>query len=288
MIYLVLSIICSSLIFLIFRAFKSYQVATFSAIVINYLVAGLCGFAFMYDQIKPAEILSSNWILYSAFLGIVFISLFNLMAVTSQKMGASVASIANKMALVVPVVFAIYYYDERINVLKILAVLLALAGVFLSTQKNKIKDKKFSWSYFLLTFLLFIGSGFIDTLLNYMEFEILQTNLDSALFASFTFITAFIIGAIVLLFKRAERSFTPNTIAGGIILGIVNYGSIYFILNALSHSGLEGSVLFPINNMAVVLFTTIASALLFKEKFSTRNKIGVLLALLSILIISFA
>ena len=115
MIYLFLSIICSSAIFIIFKYFEKFKVTTFTAIVINYLFACITGFLAVKEGISIDRIISSPWFFNSVFLGIVFISLFNLMALTAQKLGPSVASIANKMALVIPVTFAIFYFQDSVN-----------------------------------------------------------------------------------------------------------------------------------------------------------------------------
>ncbi len=210
------------------------------------------------------------------------------MALTAQKFGASVASIANKMALVIPVFVAIWLYDEQLSLLRALGIVLALFGVYFSTIKEKNESNKHQFKLLLIPLILFIGSGFIDTFLNYAEVRVLNGPKDSSLFASFTFLSAFSIGLIALLFRADRKAINAKTLLGGLVLGIINYGSIYFLLRAISVSNLESSVLFPINNMAVVLFTTGLSALLFKEQFSVKNKLGVFLAILSICLLAFA
>src|SRR5690606_38570982 len=104
MIFLILSIISSSLIFLIFSWFKKYKLHTFPAIVINYLTAGVFGFLFIPSDFNLMEIVNQPWIPFALIIGFSFISIFTLMAVTTQKLGASVASVSNKMAVVIPVV----------------------------------------------------------------------------------------------------------------------------------------------------------------------------------------
>ncbi len=288
MIFLLLSIVCSSLIFLIFRSFSQFRVNTFTAIVVNYFVAGLFGILVNGEALSFNRMFSSDWSINGLVLGVVFISLFNIMAITAQKFGASVASIANKMALIIPVGFAIVVYRDAINLLKAIGIIMALVGVYLATVKPSQEKKQFDIKLFIIPIILFVGSGFIDTFLKYTQEYALSTDQDSKLFTSLTFLTAFTIGIIVMLIDKSKRSFKAPSIIGGAILGIVNYGSIYFLIKTFNVSNLESSVIFPINNMGVVIFTTFLSLLIFKESFSVKNKVGVALSIIAIALISFA
>ena len=290
MIYLILSILCSSAIFIIFKGFERFQVNTFTAIVINYLVAGFTGFLLVEDAVSVQRVVDSSWLYNALFLGVVFISLFNIMAITAQKFGASVASVANKMALIVPVVFAVVHYGDSLSWLKSTGIVLALFGVYFSTLKSKTtKGKKIDWKLLLIPLLLFLGSGFIDTFLKYnQEIHLLGKPIEAKLFASITFFTAGAIGVFVLLVDKSKRRFNTNTIFGGLLLGIINFGSIYFLIQTFDHSNLQSSVVFPINNMGVVILTAVTSLIVFREKFSILNKVGVLISLIAIALISFS
>ena len=288
MIYLFLSIVCSTLIFIIFRSFEIFKVNRFTAIVINYFVAGATGIIVNGNSINIEKMLFSEWSVNGLILGVVFITLFNIMAYTAQKLGASVASIANKMALIIPVAFAILVYGDTLTLLKGIGIILALVGVFFATMKQKDTKKTFNLKLFAIPIILFFGSGFIDTFLKYTQEYLLKSDEDSKLFASLIFLTAFSIGSLIMLIDKSKRSFKAPSILGGLVLGIVNFGSISFLIQALEKSNLESSVVFPINNMGVVICTTILSFLIFKEQFSTKNKIGIALSVLAIAIITLA
>lgn len=289
MIYLFLSILCSAAIFIIFKLFEKYKVNTFTAIVVNYCIAGITGFVSIGEIPSVEKVSSAPWLINSLILGVVFISLFNIMAITAQKLGPAVASIANKMALIVPVVFAIFYYNDTVNAVKVIGIGLALVGVYLSTHKTKVDGKKIDKRLLAIPLVLFLGSGFIDTFLKYNQDAYLNNSvLDAKLFPAITFLTAFSIGIIFMVIDKSKRDFSVNTIIGGVVLGVINYGSIFFLIQIFNHSTLESSVVFPINNMGVVLATAIASLLLFKEQFSTKNKIGVLVSIVALLLITLS
>ncbi|MFB1023125.1 MAG: EamA family transporter [Vicingaceae bacterium] len=289
MIYLILSILCSAAIFIIFKSFEKFKVNTFTAIVVNYFIAGITGFAALGESPSFEKVTTAPWLVNSLILGVVFILLFNIMAVTAQKLGASVASIANKMALIIPVVFAVFYYNDAVNSAKIVGVLLALVGVYLSTHKEKVNGKKFDKRLLAIPLVLFLGSGFIDTFLKYNQEVYLNASMfDAKLFPAMTFLTAFIIGIVGMALDKSKRDFSRNTLIGGVILGVINYGSIFFLIQIFNQTDLESSVVFPINNMGVVLTTAAASLILFKEQFSFKNKLGILVSIAALLLIIFS
>lgn len=289
MIYLILSILCSSAIFIIFKYFEKLKINTFGAIVINYFIASITGLITLGGVPSTVSIVEKPWLWNSLFLGVIFILLFNVMALTAQKLGPSVASIANKMALIIPVVFAIFYYGDEVNFLKIVGVILALIGVFLSTFKPRVKGKVVDKSVILIPVFLFLGSGFIDTFLKFNQEAYLNSNpQDAKLFPVFIFLTAFLIGIIIMLSSKEKRILNARTILGGLILGMINYGSIYFLIQIFNNTDLESSVVFPINNMGVVLATAIASLLIFKEAFTTKNKLGIGISILALILIIFS
>jgi len=289
MIYLFLSIVCSAAIFIVFKAFQKFKVNTFSAIVINYFIAVVTGLMSI-DNFPPlSDLLGFDWLKNSIILGFFFISLFYIMALTSQKLGPSVASIANKMALVVPVIFAVFFYQDSMSVLKAIGIILALLGVYLSIVKPKTLENKFNLKLLFIPLILFLGSGFIDTFIKYNQEVHLQGEASFAkIFTLFIFLTAFVLGLIVLLIDPRKRSFSKATILGGSLLGVINFGSIYFLILTFNHSSLQSSVIFPINNMGVVLLASAGSALLFKERFSVINKWGIAISLVAILLISLS
>lgn len=286
MIWLGLSIATSSLLYVIFKYFGIFKVNTLHAIVVNYLVASITGFIAYQGTIKISEITDANWIWYSVLLGALFIFIFNVMALTSQKNGVSVAAVASKMSLVIPVVFGIWLYEESLGWLKIVGVILALASVYLVSVKAK-DGLPLAKGYFILPLLLFLGSGTIDTVIKYAE-KIHVPNGDEPLFSAVCFTLAFGIGILVLIYEAFNGRFLKwKSVVAGVLLGVPNYFSIYFIIKALK-TDMESSVVFPINHVGTVLFAALLGFLIFKERLLPQNYWGILLAVVAIVCIAFA
>ena len=285
MIHLALSVLFSSLIFVIFKLFSTYKVETIYAIIANYMVACLVGILSYKETIIITDIPKKPWFFGGIALGMLFILVFNLMAKTSQKLGVSATSVATKMSLVIPVLFGVFIYKEYLGPIKILGILSALVAVYFSSSKENstVVRKK----ALLLPLLVFIGSGLIDSSLKYLENTYVPQN-ELPLFSSLIFASAATIGVIFILVTAVKKPLKINfrNILGGIILGVPNYFSVHFLLIALKNENLNSASIFTINNVAIVMFSTFLGIVLFKERLSLKNWCGIALAVVSIILVA--
>jgi drug/metabolite transporter (DMT)-like permease len=287
LIYLLLSIAASTIILILFKLFDRYNVNTQQAIIVNYLAACVSGLLTYNAPIHINDIVSSKWFVGALLLGFLFISIFNVMALTAQRNGLSVASVAAKMSVIIPVVFGLYVYNESMGTQKIIGIFLALVAVYLTSIKSKSTIN--SSKGLLLPVVLFLGSGIIDTSIKYLETTYVAKN-GIPIFSATIFFFAGIIGLFVLITKsfRKTYKFDLKSIYGGVILGIVNYGSIFFLLKALQYEGTESSTIFTINNVAIVMLSTLTGLMLFREKLYPKNWIGIITAIISIILVTLS
>ncbi len=282
---LVLSVLCSSLIFVIFKLFSIYNVETLYAIITNYMVAFIVGILFYQGEVKLHIITEKPWFWGTFALGLLFIIVFNLMALTSQKLGVSVASVATKMSLVLPVLFGVFMYQEELEPFKIVGIILALIAVYFTSIKAQSASVK--TTAIVLPIFVFLGSGAIDISLGYFQKRFI-TPFELPLFSAIVFASAASIGLILILIKSIKKSLKINlrNVAGGIVLGVPNYFSIYFLLRALDSDALNSSTVFTVNNVAIVMFSTLLGILIFKEQISAKNWGGIALAIISIILVA--
>ncbi|CAM1343280.1 EamA family transporter [Tenacibaculum amylolyticum] len=287
MIYLVLSILVASLLFVIFKLFDVFKVNTLQAIVINYAIALSFGFINSEVSLSVAEIPNQPWFIGAFILGFLFITVFNVMGLTAQKNGLSVASVAGKMSVVIPIIVGIIAYNEGIGFIKVIGIILALVAVYLSSAKSDTSPVKFK--NLLLPLLLFLGSGCIDAGLKFVETNYVSKEA-VPMFLATIFGCAFILGGFFVIFQviKGNFKFQLKNLIAGIVLGIPNYYSMEFLIKALQTEGLESSTLFTINNVSVVILTTVFGLFFFKEKLIKKNWIGIGLAIVSILLVASA
>ncbi len=286
MIALALSILSSTTIFVVFKLFSKFKINTLHAIVVNYLVATFCGIILQPNEIDLGETLQYSWFPFALVLGVLFITVFNLMGITAQRSGLSVVSVAAKMSVVIPILFGLIYYNESLGILKIIGILVALVAVYLASIKTK-DGLKIKASNFIFPLMVFLGTGIIDTTVKYLEGEYVGKD-DIPIFSATIYAMAGLIGIVILTIQgfQGKFQFQFKNILGGIALGIPNFFSIYFLVQALRSGIFESSGIFTINNVSIVMISSLLGILLFKEKILVKNWIGIVLAILGILLIT--
>lgn len=284
MIDLLLSIGCSSLIFVIFKLYKTYNVETFYAIIINYITACTVGLLLQGQWVGFSELPAKPWFLTALALGVLFIIVFNLMAKTSQDLGVSVASVATKMSLAIPVLVGVWLYQEHLGAFKIMGILLALLAVYFASVK---KATRWQRKALLLPALVFLGSGIIDVAIKYVQ-NFLVDSSEFPLFSSGVFGAAALSGLLAIGIREPGRfiRYGAKNIIAGIALGVPNFFSIYFLLRALNTPQLASATVFTLNNTGIVMCTTLLGIVLFQEKLSRTNWGGILLAIVSIILVA--
>lgn len=286
MLYLIGSIILSSWLILSFKLVERFGINTFQAIVFNYITCVITGSIVNGDTPFKESLIHENWFPWAMLMGSMFISLFNLIGYTAQRSGISVASVAYKLSLVIPFVLSIFLYQEKVTFLRILGLVLCIPAIYLVNRRKQ--NSKAGFGLALLPIILFIGSGLLDSLIKYTEQRFLDgNNNDEFLITAFGAAAA--IGFITLLWQliAGKTYLSWKAVLAGIAIGIPNYFSIWCLVNVLKKFEGNSSAIIPVNNMAIVAFSTVVAALLFKEKLSRSNWLGIIVSLGAIALIAF-
>ncbi len=292
MLTLLACVILNSLIGVIFKFYEKYSIDNFQAIVTNYFVCVLTAAAVFRGNPIPSPITEQVWFGYSVILGVLFILVFNIMALAVQKSGVMMATIFQKMSLIAPAVIAIFFYNENSGLLKWIGILMAISSITLLSYNGKPtinqNERNHSGNYLLFPLLTFFGSCLIDSSIFLIEKQGFVKNGDIGFVASL-FLFAALSGFIFLLYNvlLGKTKIQFKNILAGICLGIPNFFSIYLLFLALQQ-GIEGSVVFPVNNAGVLLLASLFGIFLFKEKIHFYKIAGFILALLSIFMITFS
>lgn len=264
-----------------------------TVIIINYLVASVLGFIISGN--KAISIFNGEiaWMPLAVVIGILFILMFFIIGKSSQTAGISVTTVASKLSVVIPIVFSLVSDSgDNLNLMKFIGIALALVAVFLTIyRKKELTSNKYLHIY---PILLFFGMGIVDSLVKYAQMRFISDN-ELSIFTAFLFFIAFLTGILYLIFKplKNDRHFSHVTIKWGILLGLSNFGSIYFFIQALNFksangAGIDSSVVFGVNNTAIVVLSVIAGYLIFNERLIKINYAGIALALVAIILFAYA
>ncbi len=285
MLYLFFSILSSTAVVVIFKFIERHRVNTFNAIIINYVAALCLGFGLNRTG-TLSDITFETWLGPAIVIGILFVVMFYVIGLTAQKVGVTVSSVAGKMSVVIPVIFSIAYYSEPLGPVKVAGLVLALLALVFSSIRHK--SVKIPPRYALLPFILFIGSGIVDSMVKYTQEEhIDDTNI--FLFSAVLFTCSAFSGLVARgLTKTPFRTLLKGkTLLLGTLLGISNWGTLFFFVNALNHSPFDSSVVFALNNIGIVALTAFSAIIIFREKLTKLNWLGIILSFIAIYILAF-
>lgn len=280
--YTLWCIFFTSLLGLIFKLSERFGARALFFIPFNYLICFFLGFAYSGNSfVREASI---KWIPYTILIGGLFIIGFNLFGKTIRNFGISTATLFQKMSVVLTVFVAILFGDH-LNWVQFIGILIGIIAMFLILKINLLHFQFRLDGTGILFISLFLASCIeisfilIDKHFNF-ESEL------KIIFQSYIFLVAGILGFVNFAIKQNDFKILKADIIFGLLLGIPNFFSIYFLMMALDHE-VNGSLFFPILNCSVISITLILGNLLFKERFSYRQLSGLILSMISIFMIFY-
>ncbi|MFO8129276.1 MAG: EamA family transporter [Bacteroidales bacterium] len=281
---LILAILFSTLTFVAFKLFIKYGIDNVQAISTNYLIAFLIGMLVVKEPMQAGRIIQAEWFWFALLLGLFFILVYYLFAMSSQKAGIALTSVASKMSVAIPVTLGFILYHEHMNLPKGMGILCALVALYLTLKRpGKVRVEQ---KYILFPLLLFAGNGTVDSMLKYAQHHLIGDQ--DIEFLSIVFLSAFVLGIAYVLLKK--KNSTPGikikNIFAGMILGMLNFGSTYYMIHSLVH--FESSLVFPVVNTGIVGLSALLGFLAFRERLDPVNWSGIALAIIAILLFAYA
>ncbi len=289
MLYLFLSILGSVLVGVLFKYSKTLNTNIFFMVLFNYvLTTALCYFFFKVDLSSFSKDFP-YWT--TVLLGFLLPSIFLAQYYSIVHAGIIRTDVAQRMSLFIPVLAAIFIFNENISLGKYAALILGLSSVYLilskpAQSKFTINSKESS----LYPIIVFIGFGIIDILFKQLA---LYSNIPytSSLFFVFGFallVTLFYYLIMLLIGKKKVFFFSKISLAFGILLGILNFINILFYMKAHQFFSSSPTTVFAGMNFGVIILGTLIGYFIFKENLSRKNILGILLAIIAISLILLA
>ena len=287
MIYLILSILFSTAIFVVMRLFSKVGIDNHQALSWNYATATAVGFLISALHGPLTSPVSEPWFPLSLWTGFWFILTYVLMMVSSQRSGVTVTSLSSKLSVVIPTLFGVLFLKERLGWLSATGIALALVALVLvvgGRDTNEAKAGKPSLLIRLLPLCIFCCTGIGDVLMKITETANLSD--DTTPMIAFIYSVSFLFSLPLAGYgqvKGKSRWQWKNAL-GGIVLGVVNFFSTYFVYRAMRV--FDNVVLFPVYNIGVVCLTALAGLALFKERLTWKNYLGLAIAIAAVILIT--
>ncbi len=283
MIFVLLSVLCSVLVSVLLKLARRLEVDVGQAIAWNYLVTS----ALTAWLLRPGwSTLRGPGVPWPALvaLGILLPTIFLALAAAVRHAGIVRSDAAQRLSLLLSLLAAFVLFGEQLTTIKVVGIalgLLALLGMIWRSGNAVSTTGVSGWLY---PVLVFVGFGVIDIL--FKRVALAGIPLGDSLQAMFAL--ALLVAFAMQLWRRLRQRvrFTARSALAGVALGAANFGNILFYLRGHRALPAHPALVFASMNIGVVALGALVGLLLFRERLSRLNLIGVALAVVAIGVIA--
>ncbi|HCP77822.1 MAG: hypothetical protein CML16_10005 [Pusillimonas sp.] len=280
MLVLLLSISCSVAVSVLLKLARAWRLDLVQAISLNYAVATALTLCLLQPQPQTLLADTETWPVLAA-LGLLLPLVFLMMAMAVRHAGIVLSDAAQRLSLLVPLLAAFLLFNETLTSQKIIGMTLAFVALtcllIKTTGHNPTQARSLLTPITLLG--VWLGYGAIDILFK-------QLARTGASFAT-GLLGAFILagGIMFLILLAQKRRWAARNAWAGLLLGLLNFGNIYFYIRAHQLLPNNPSLVFASMNIGVITAGTLIGAVIFREPLGKINVAGLVLAIAAMLVL---
>ena len=218
-------------------------------------------------------------LLVGSLTGLSFIISMLVMTSALEKAPVGVVLTSFRLAILIPIVFGIFFWGEAANSLQYLGIALALLSLVLMTWQPSEAHAKSVVHPLLLMLAIFILQGISHCCLRSVHYAGLNDQRMHVL--CITALSAGLIGTLFSLIRGIRP--TARDLGMGIGIGLFNLVALGATLTALSL--FPGTLFFPLNGSAVVILDNLCARFIWREVQNRAALIGVALGVVSMLLL---
>lgn len=244
----------------------------------NYFFAAILSFLILRGGIG---IPSTGTMALGAVTGIIYVLGFLLLMAGIARGPLAVPVTVMRLSVAVPVVVAIFFWNEVPGPLQWVGLLAGAAAIVLFGLGIRAQgsDKHAGSGFWILMLAMFAVMGTGDVLLK--AFGEVSPDSERLVFTFLLFVSAALFTWLMILIRRV--TFKRSTFLLGMLLGVPNLFSTVFTLLALR--GVPASIAFPFINLTVIFGSTILALIAWKEKLGPIATAGLVLAALALVLL---
>ena len=280
LLYLILCILCSSMLAIGMRLSEGRIQSKMSMIAVNYvacLVVGVCYTGF--GGLIPTGEGVAPMLGMGAFNGVFYMFGLVLNQYNIPRNGVVLTSVFSKMGgLLIPLVISILVFREDPTMLQVVGFIVSMVSIVLICQSGeKETAKKLSIGGLAILFLSDGCAGIMAKVFQEMGNPMLADH-----FLFMTFGVALILCVIVILVKGERVG--KNEILFGLLIGIPNFMQAKFQLMAMET--IPAVIVYPMKSVGTIVVITLAGVLMFREKLSRKQMAALAAILVSLVLLN--
>lgn len=216
------------------------------------------------------------------------IFLYNLGGIYAARTGpyALLSCIRSSGNVVVPLLFSVCWWNDRINTMQLAGIVLMVVALFVINIHGD-REQILHKSYFFWVFLLFVSNGVVGVLNDSQQRVMMQTQRSEMMIV--TYISSSAISVIYLLIVSGKGFGTAFTMLRPTWLWAVGSGvtaalGVHLLMMLLGQ--VTASILYAIQNGMILVLSVLLSVIMFHEKVTQGFITGTMLVILSLVLLS--
>ncbi|MBO5666378.1 MAG: EamA family transporter [Firmicutes bacterium] len=280
MFYLILSILCSSMLAIGMRLSEGKIQSKMSMIAVNYVACLLVGICYTgVAGLVPKGEGIVPMLGMGVFNGMFYMFSLVLNQYNIPRNGVVLTSVFSKMGgLLIPLAISIAIFREDPTMLQLIGFIISMVAIILICQGGeKTSAAKLSIGGL---FVLFASDGCAGIMAK--VFQEMGNPLLADHFLFVTFGVALILCVIVILFKRERMG--KSELFYGLLIGIPNFMQAKFQLLAMET--IPAVIVYPMKSVGTIIVITLTGILLFREKLNKKQWIALAAILVSLVLLN--
>ena len=233
--------------------------------------------------------------LFTLLLGIVFGLVTTIQTVTLLKAveigPMSYTTLINSFSTLIPTLSGALFFNEKIELAHVFGIVLMLISFVLSVDTSKNEDST-SIKWLIYSIIAFICTGSIGVMQKIHQSSEYKGELNA--FLVLAFVVSFLLATILtFVFSKKEKNAilqkTDNGKINWLFLGIIVIAgacvAVNNKLNLFLSGVMDSAVFFPIVSGGGLVLTTIAALIVFKEKLTKKQWLGIVIGVISVILL---
>jgi drug/metabolite transporter (DMT)-like permease len=276
MIYVLMAVACSVLVSVLLKLARRLSVDIGQAIAWNYVATSVLTYVVFHPSMDVLRSAQAPWPGFVG-LGLLLPLIFLALSASVRTAGIVRTDAAQRLSLLISLLAAFLLFGETLSEYKAVGVALGLLALVCMVWRVDAHGADSTERPWLWPLVVFAGFGVIDILFK----RVAQAGTPFAASLQAAFALALVVSVALLLWRRwHDRTFfTLRDAVAGLLLGLANFGNIVFYIRGHQALPDHPSLVFASMNLGVVALGALVGTVVFRERLSAVNAVGVLLAI---------
>ena len=257
--------------------------------VFNAIFGSVIGFVTLFVYGFQFEASAATWIFGLCNAVLLFLYNTSLIGASTRGSYAFLNIVSMFGSTILPIIAAVFLWGDSLTGMQIFGILLMLFSFVVINIKG-ISFKGTEGAYYLFCLLLFLSNGLFSTILD-AQSRVTEAagSMERGEMIMITYLCSTVISLGYIGITERKESLKVFRIGWKALVFALSSGAVAVAaVNLLMHllTRIESSILYPVNNGAILVLSVILAAIGLREKLKKHQIIGIVLSVISIILLN--